>query len=60
MPYFFKLSERDNKDGTLNINWVRKFIDVISAIYVQCNWICFILIQNKKHKIITDTLKLKV
>lgn len=61
MPYFLKLSEKNNKDGSLNMEWVRKFIDVAAYVSVACepksNWIAFWLVKNKRHSVRTDSTK---
>ena len=61
MPYFFKLSEKNNDDGTLNMNWVRTFIDVAAYVSYNCEGkIAFYLVKNQRHKITTDSEKRSV
>jgi hypothetical protein len=58
MPYFFKLSEKNNKDGTLNMDWVRTFIDVAAYVSYNCKGkIVFYLVKNKRHTVRTDLTK---
>ena len=51
MPYFFKLSEKNNDDGTLNMNWVRTFIDVAAYVSYNCEGkIAFYLVKNQRKR----------
>lgn len=61
MPYFLKLSEKNNEDGTLNMGWVRTFIDVAAYVSYKCKGkIAFYLVKNKRHKIRTNSEKRSV
>jgi len=58
MPYFLKLSEKNYEDGTLNMDWVRTFIDVAAYVSHNCKGkIAFYLVKNRKRHIRADSTK---